>query len=568
MKRLALNTFLLCILICTSCIDKPIQQSSDETAPWYKTSIIYNIDVDTYKDSDNDGKGDFKGLTQKLDYLKWLGIDVIWLSPFHPTPDKDDGYDVADYYKIDKRLGTKADFDMFIKEAKKRNIKVIMDLVLNHTSTSHPWFQQARKDTSSRYFNYYVWSKERPEDWNKGMGFPGVEKETWTFDSLARQYYFHRFYTFQPDLNIENPDVQAEMKKALKYWLKQGLDGYRLDAVPFIVDLPKTGSESEENKIEFLTEIRKVVKEIKPDALLLGEANVEVDKNIEYFGEQGERLQMMFNFFGNQFLFYGFASGNAKDFVKVLKDTKEKPGTAQWAYFLRNHDEIDLGRLPKEKQQLVYSKFAPDSGMILYDRGIRRRLAPMFSNNIQHLKMAYSLLFSLPGTPVIRYGEEIGMGDDLSLKERLAVRTPMQWSASANAGFSNAGNLFRDVIDTGVYSYKKVNVAAQRKSDSSLLSFSRRIIELRKQHPEISVGNWKILKGRTDSVLSIKYSHMGKSLVMVHNFSARPVRESINTEVEKGKVLTSLLDPSKETPKNARIDIRLKGYDYRWYRVD
>jgi len=568
MKRLALNTFLLCVLICTSCIDKPIQQSSDDTAPWYKTSIIYNIDVDTYKDSDNDGKGDFKGLTQKLDYLKWLGVDVIWLSPFQPTPDKDDGYDVADYYKIDKRLGTKADFDLFIAETKKRNIKVIMDLVLNHTSASHPWFQQARKNTSSRYFNYYVWSKDRPEDWDKGMGFPGVEKETWTFDSLARQYYFHRFYTFQPDLNIENEDVQAEMKKALKYWLKQGLDGYRLDAVPFIVDLPKTGSESEENKIEFLTEIRKTVKEIKPDALLLGEANVEADKNIEYFGERGERLQMMFNFFGNQFLFYAFASGNAKDFVKVLKDTKEKPGSAQWAYFLRNHDEIDLGRLPKDKQLFVYSKFAPDSGMILYDRGIRRRLAPMFSNNKQQLKMAYSLLFSLPGTPVIRYGEEIGMGDDLSLKERLAVRTPMQWSASANAGFSNARNLFRDVIDTGVYSYKKVNVAAQRESDSSLLSFSRGIIELRKQHPEISLGNWRILKGRTDSVLSIKYTHKGKSLIMVHNFSARPVRESINTEVEKGKILTSLLDPSKETLKNARIDIRLKGYDYRWYRVD
>jgi len=567
MKRSPLLLPLLSLLLITACRNKPVQPVQTDEVPWYKTSTIYNVDIDSYKDSDGDGVGDIQGLIQKLDYLKWLGIDVIWLSPFQPTPDKDDGYDVADYYAIDKRLGNQDDFDQFIAEAKKRRIKVIMDLVLNHTSVSHPWFQQAIKDTTSRYFPYYVWSKERPRDWNKGMGFPGVEKETWTYDDQAKHYYFHRFYTFQPDLNIENPDVQAEMKKVLRYWLKQGLDGYRLDAVPFIVDLPKTGAEDPKNKVEFLTEIRKTVKAIKPDALLLGEANVEPEKNIEYFGEKGERLQMMFNFFGNQFLFYAFASGDVKDFVKVLEDTKEKPGTAQWAYFLRNHDEIDLGRLSPKKQELVFSKFAPDSGMILYDRGIRRRLAPMFSNNKQQLELAYSLLFSLPGTPVIRYGEEIGMGDDQQLKERLAVRTPMQWSSSAQAGFSSAGKVFRNVIDTGVYNYKQVNVALQEKSEGSLLNFTRKLIELRKGHPEISLGNWKVLNTGSRHVLAIKYTYRNHEMIAIHNFSPNAVETSINTEVEKGKSLEGILNATNVTPKNSKINIRLDSYDHRWYAI-
>ncbi|WP_207421138.1 alpha-amylase family protein [Desertivirga brevis] len=558
-----LYTFLVLLF---SCKEKTKQQVQTGEIPWYKTSVIYNVDIDAFKDSDGSGTGDFKGLTQELDYLKWLGVNVIWLSPFQPTPDQDDGYDVSDYYTIDKRLGTKADFDSFISEAKKRNIKVVMDLVLNHTSVEHPWFQQARKDTTSKYFSYYVWSKERPEDWNKGMGFPKVEKETWTFDSLAKQYYFHRFYTFQPDLNVENKDVQLEMKKALQYWLKQGLDGYRLDAVPFIIDLPKTGADNPENKIEFLTEIRKTVQEIKPDALLLGEANVEIDKNIEYFGEQGDRLQMMFNFFGNQYLFYAFASGNVKDFVKALEDTKEKPVSAQWAYFLRNHDEIDLGRLPKNKLGLVYSKFAPDTSMRLYDRGIRRRLAPMFSNNKKQLEMAYSLLFSLPGTPVIRYGEEIGMGDDQSLKERLAVRTPMQWNPGPNAGFSTAKTTFRPLISLGEFNYKKVNVEAQKKTPGSLLNFTKKLIDIRKQHPEIGLGTWKILETKSESVLAIRYDYKGKSLIMIHNFSEEPEKTRVDTEVKSGS-LEDLFTKSSLKVSDPKLDVNLEAYGYKWYSV-
>lgn len=551
-----------------SCKEKKPQQLPADKIPWYKTSVIYNVDVDVFKDSDADGTGDFKGLTQQLDYLEWLGVDVIWLSPFQPTPDKDDGYDVSDYYSIDKRLGTKADFDNFISETKKRNIRVVMDLVLNHTSIKHPWFQQARKDTTSEYFPYYVWSRERPKDWNKGMGFPEVEKETWTYDSVAKQYYFHRFYTFQPDLNIENKAVREEMKKALAYWLNQGMDGYRLDAVPFIIDLPKTGAENPENKIEFITEIRNTVKAIKPDALLLGEANVEIDKNIEYFGEEGERMQMMFNFMGNQSLFYGFASGDISDFINVLEDTKEKPATAQWAYFLRNHDEIDLGRLPKRKIELVYAKFGPDTSMRLYNRGIRRRLAPMFSNNQKQLRMAYSLLFSLPGTPVIRYGEEIAMGDDLSLKERLAVRTPMQWSGGTNAGFSIAKTTFRPVISLGDFNYKRVNVETQKKDAGSLLQFTRKLVDLRKQHPEIGVGEWEILKTNSKHVLSIKYHYNGKYLIMIHNFSDKPEDVIVKPNLKQGGNLINLMsDKEGMTVEDSEFKVKLPGYGYKWYQV-
>ncbi|TSD67680.1 trehalose synthase [Inquilinus sp. KBS0705] len=566
--RKPIFALILLLALCFGCTRPKPTQVVTGSVPWYKTAIVYNLDVDTYQDSDGNGVGDFNGLTSRLDYLKWLGVNVIWLSPFQPTPDKDDGYDVADYYGIDKRLGTKADFDRFISEAKKRNIRVIMDLVLNHTSTDHPWFKQARTDTTSKYFNYYVWSKKRPKDWDKGMGFPTVETESWTFDPLARHYYFHRFYNFQPDLNIESADVRHEIKNILQYWLKQGLDGYRLDAVPFIIDLPKTGAEEPEHKFDVLTDIKNTVKAVKPDALLLGEANVEPKENINYFGKNGEHLQMMFNFYGNQYLFYGFATGNIKDFAKSLKDTREKPVSAQWAYFLRNHDEIDLGRLPKNKLKQVYSKFAPDSSMILYDRGVRRRLAPMFSNNLQQLKMPYSLLFSLPGTPVIRYGEEIAMGDDQHLKERLALRTPMQWAGTANAGFSTASHTLRPVINKGEYGYRKVNVMAEKDSGASLLNFIKTLATLRKQHPEIGAGAWDVLDTDNQSVFAIRYNYNGKTLLMVHNFNNQALQATIKANLSpRASLVDMFTNKITQTLKNEKLTIGLQGYGYQWYQV-
>jgi maltose alpha-D-glucosyltransferase/alpha-amylase len=546
---------------CKQNAQKEQPNNSTVSNVWYKNSIIYNLDVDTYKDSDADGIGDFKGLTSKLGYIKSLGVTTIWLSPFQPTPDKDDGYDVADYYGIDKRLGTDANFTAFIKEAKKQGLKVITDMVLNHTSIEHPWYKAARSDSTSTYRSWYVWSDKKPDDWDEGMVFPGVQTSTWTYDEVAKKYYFHRFYDFQPDLNYENPEVVKESKKILKYWLAKGIDGFRLDAVPFIIDIPKSGSKNPKHMLNLLTDIIADVKKVKPNVLVLGESNVAPDENKDYFGEKGDRLQMMFNFYANQYLFYALASGETKDFVKALQDTKQKPPLSQWAFFLRNHDEIDLARLSKKQREKVYEKMGPETNMQLYDRGIRRRLAPML-HNPQQLKMAYSLLFSLPGAPVIRSGEEIGMGDDLTLSERLSVRTPMQWADTLNGGFSAAKKTFRPVIDIGDYSYKKINVASEQHDKGSLLNFINRLIHLRAGLPMIGLANWEVIKSSSDKVVIIKYNQNGKTLITVHNFSDKPVKSVINAQNDNA--LKSLLNGKYIALNDGRTELNLPGYGFDW----
>jgi maltose alpha-D-glucosyltransferase/alpha-amylase len=557
----AFFAFVICIL---SGACKPRESKSHNTNEWYKNQLIYNLDVDAFKDSDGDGTGDFKGLISKLDYLKSIGVDIIWLAPFQPTPDKDDGYDIADYYGIDKRLGTKADYRLFMTEAKKRGLRVVMDIVLNHTSIEHPWFTQSRSDTS-RFRNWYVWSDKRPKDWDKGMGFPKVETETWTKDSLSGRYYFHRFYTFQPDLNFEEPAVVKESIKVLKYWLDEGMDGFRLDAVPFIIDLPKTSSDHPEVNYKVLDELTGFVHNYRPNAILLGEANVEPGKNQLYFGENGSRLTMMFNFYANQYLFYGLASGNIKPFKNALIATSEKPGKSQWAYFLRNHDEIDLGRLSKSDRKLIYDKFGPDTTMQLYDRGIRRRLAPMLSNNPRQLRMAYSLLFSLPGTPVIRYGEELGMGDDMNLKERLAVRTPMQWQNSTSAGFSDAAHTFRPVISAGEYAYPGLNVQEEINDTASLLNFIKQMIFLRRQCPEIGYGQWKILDTGSDQVLGLLYTENDKKLMIFHNFSPVSLRVTLSDDMGKENEFLNLLTGTHD---HLSKKFNIPAYGFNWYRLN
>jgi maltose alpha-D-glucosyltransferase/alpha-amylase len=529
---------------------------------WYRNPLMYNVDVDAFKDSDGDGVGDFKGLTWQLDYLKSIGVDVIWLSPFQPTPDKDDGYDVTDYYAIDNRLGKEKDFNKFMLEAKKRNIRVIMDIVLNHTSIEHQWYQKARADTTSKYYSWYVWAKKKPKDFDKGMVFPGVQTETWTWDDIARQYYFHRFYDFQPDLNFTNKEVQQEAAKVLKYWLKKGVDGFRLDAVPFIIDIPETGSASPEHMYDILTMLRDSVKAIKPDAVLLGEANVTAEENKDFFGDKGDRLQMMFNFYANQYLFYGFAQQDPVPLAKALEEFREKPGSAQWAFFLRNHDEIDLGRLSKSERQKVYDKFGPEANMQLYDRGIRRRLAPMLSDP-ERLKMSYHLLFSLPGAPVIRYGEEIGMGDDLTLNERMSVRTPMQWDSTKNSGFSTAKKPFRPIINSGAYAFKNINVRKEENDPASLLNFIKQMVKLRRAHPEIGLGNWEVLKTKA-KVLIIKYTYGDKTLITVDNFSATPQQLKLPAYA-KGKSIIPLLSDNEQ--RTSGDNFTLTGFGYQWYEL-
>lgn len=538
------------------------EKSIQPTADWHRNAIIYNLEVATFKDSDGDGIGDFNGLSQKLGYLDSLGINTLWLAPFHPSPRRDDGYDVSDYFAIDSTLGKIEDFRNFIKVAKEKNIKVIMDAVLNHTSIEHPWYQEARRDTLSPYHGWYVWSNERPKDWQEGMVFPGVQTQTWTYDDVAGKYYFHRFYEFQPDLNYENPRVEEMAIEILRYWLGEGIDGFRLDAVPFILDIPRSGSADPEHMFRLLSRLRTAVAKINPEAIVLGEANVSAEENINYFGEHGERLDMMFNFYANQYLFYALASEKSTSFARALERFHIKPEASQWAFFLRNHDEIDLGRLKNSERRKVYNRYGPKPEMQLYERGIRRRLAPMLQDT-SLIKMVYSLVFALPGTPVIRYGEEIGMGDDLSLPERLSVRTPMQWDTTAFAGFTVGQNTFRPIIEAGPYGYCTVNVETQKHSDSSLLNIIKELISLRKQFPEIGASSYTIIPTGSAQVLALTYALEKGQLLILHNFS--PDRQDI--ELEETYKRAEFKNQRKKTHQESSAPNDIEGYGFRWYTI-
>lgn len=534
---------------------------------WYKSSVIYTLDVETFRDSDGNGIGDFKGLIRQLDYLQSLGIDAIWLAPFQPTPNQDDGYDITNFYHIDPRLGDSADFQQFIKETNKRNIRVIMDLVVNHTSDQHPWFVQGQAPNSP-FHNWYVWSKQKPENSNVGMVFPGVQKEIWTYDSIAGEYYYHRFYKFQPDLNLQNPAVEKEVQKIVAYWLNQGIAGFRLDGVPFFIEVPKTKGTAFEHQFDILTRLRHLIQAKRRDAIVLGEANILPKEQEQFFGKNGNAMHMMFNFYVNQHLFYALATGEAQSLIKSLEVTKDIPEQAQWAQFLRNHDELDLGRLTEQQRKKVYAAFGPDTSMQLYDRGIRRRLATMFNNNRRLMELAYSALFAMPATPVIRYGEEIGMGDALSLKERESIRTPMQWSGQKNGGFSTARKTVQPVIDTGAYGYQHVNVQIEKADSGSLLNWIARMVRLRKSCPEIGWGDWKILDTGSPNVLAIRYHWQNQWLVTVHNFSNRLLQIHLNPETE-GHTLQNLLSSNQSMAGNSGTHaIDIEGYGYRWYRVE
>jgi maltose alpha-D-glucosyltransferase / alpha-amylase len=534
---------------------------------WYKNTVIYSLDLETFMDSNGDGIGDFEGLTRRLEYLQSLGISTIWLSPFQPTPNRDNGYDISDFYGVDPRHGSSGDFVEFMQQARKRGIEVVMDLVVNHTSDHHPWFQQSRKDKSSQFRDWYVWSKKRPSTWKTGMVFPGVQKSTWTYDKDAREYYFHRFYNFQPDLNMHNPAVRTEIRRIMGYWLELGVAGFRVDAVPFIIETPPTSGKNSHLNFEYLLEMRKFLQWRRGDAILLGEANVHPDQTTDFFGKNGDHIHMMFNFFVNQHLFYALATAEVAPLAAALRATKKLPPGAQWAQFLRNHDELDIERLAEEDREKVFARFGPEPEMQLYHRGIRRRLAPMLGNQ-QQLELAYSVMFSLPGTPVIRYGDEIGMGDDLSLKERDAVRTPMQWTAEPQAGFSTAAKTIHPVVDKGPYRYDQVNVEAQRRDTASLLNWTTRIIRLRKECPEIGWGDWQILPTGSPAVLAMRYDWRGNSLVIVHNFDEKAHEVRIRPNVEGGeKLLNLLVEDESRADAGGTHRIALEAYGYRWYRI-
>jgi len=530
---------------------------------WYKNAVVYCLHVGTFMDSNGDGIGDFEGLMRRLDYLAGLGVTCVWLMPFQKSPRKDDGYDISDYYAVDECFGHLGDFVDFTHQAKQRGIRVLIDLVVNHTSDQHKWFQEARRDPKSRYRDFYLWSDKKPKDAEKGMVFPGVQKTTWTRDKVAGAYYFHRFYDFQPDLNTQNPDVQNEIRKIMGFWLELGVDGFRMDAMPFVIQ----GKGLHEPHVEHYTllrEFREFLQWRSGDAIILAEANVKPQLNEKYFGDDGDRLEMMFNFWVNQRTFYALATGDSRPLARALEQTRDRPDSAQWANFLRNHDELDLGRLTDAQREQVFAALGPDKDMQLYDRGIRRRLAPMLHGDRRRLECAYSLMFTLPGTPVIRYGDELGMGDNLALPERNCARTPMQWSTEPHAGFTRADKPVLPVIEDGPYGYPKVNAADQRRDPTSMLNWTERVIRMRKEVPELGWGDFTVLDTNNPGVLALRYDWRNNTVVTVHNL----LDENLEITLPFADKLTSLFDTAHSEPdKRSHHRIILEPYGYRWYRA-
>jgi maltose alpha-D-glucosyltransferase/alpha-amylase len=535
---------------------------------WYKNAVIYSLSVGTYLDANGDGIGDFRGLMRRLDYLQGLGITALWLMPFQPSPGRDDGYDVADYYGVDPRYGTLGDFVEFSHGCAERGIRVLIDLVVNHTSDQHPWFRQARSDPESSYRDWYVWSAKKPKDANKGVVFPGVQKSTWNYDKVAKAWYFHRFYEFQPDLNTANPEVQAEILKIMGFWIQLGVSGFRMDAVPFVIAEKGPEVKVPVENYDMLRTFREFLSWREGQAIILAEANVLPNVDADYFGSVGERLQMMFNFEVNQNLFLSLATGDSSPLAKSLKATRTSVDTAQWGQFLRNNDELDLGRLTDEQRQTVFAAFAPEADMQLYGRGIRRRLPAMLGGDRRRLELAYSLMLTLPGTPVFRYGDEIGMGENLRLPERNCARTPMQWSTEPHGGFSKNEKPILPVISEGLYGFQHVNVSQQRRDPNSLLNWTERVIRMRKEVPEIGWGEFVVLKTRSREVLAIRYDWRNNSVVFVHNLSASPCEVRLDVGMENSGCLVNLLSSDSSTAEaNGKHCVLLESYGYRWYRV-
>jgi maltose alpha-D-glucosyltransferase / alpha-amylase len=532
---------------------------------WYQNAIFYSLNVETYFDSNGDGIGDFQGLIHKLDYISGLGATCIWLIPFYKSSNRDNGYDVVDYYSVDPRYGTLGDFAEFISKANDLGIKVIIDLVVNHTSIQHPWFQEARKNKKSRYRQYYVWSdKPLPFD-IKDLMFHGEEETMWTYDDAAGQFYLHRFYKEQPDLNVSNPEVQNEILKIIGFWLKLGIHGFRVDAAELLVENYGMIGVDRGALITFINDMRKHTVHAKGDAILLAEVNGGPEK-IKCFLEE-ERMHMMFNFYVNQNFFLSLAQEDAAPLENALKLLPGIRYDQQWLNFIRHHDELTLSLLSEEDRQAVFQKFAPDADMRIYGRGIRRRLAPMLNNNTEYLEMCYSLMFSLPGTPLIRYGDEILMGDNLDLPGRASVRTPMQWSDGTHGGFSSAAatELVHQPVQSGEFSYKKVNVVNAQRNRESFLNWIESLISTRKQCPEIAIGELQVIQCSLKSVIAHCFHHNGEKMFFLHHLANDNVTISKKELGLDGMKLYDVFGCKEVEQFDDRFEI--KGYGYQWYRL-
>jgi trehalose synthase len=539
---------------------------------WWKNAVIYCLDVETFLDWDGDGIGDLRGLTERLDYLAGIGISCIWLMPFQPSPNRDDGYDITDYYGVDHRLGNLGDFVALIRTAKDRGMRVIIDLVVNHTSDQHPWFRAARSSPDNEFRDYYVWVDTPPKEPKNDVVFPDAEDSIWAWDEKAGQYYLHHFYSHQPDLNIANPKVREEIAKITGFWLEVGVDGFRVDAVPFLLETGGIVGDVDLDPHEMLRDLRAFLSRRRGDAVLLGEVNLEPKDLRTFFGgEDGDEVQLLFNFPVMEAMYLALARQDAGPLAAALEETVRDSDDQQYANFVRNHDELTLDKLTERERQEVFEAFGPEEDMQLFGRGLRRRLPSMLDGDPDRIRMVYSLLFSLPGTPVLFYGEEIGMAENLAIEGRMSVRSPMQWTDEKNGGFSRArpSRLRRPVVE-GRFGPLAVNVAAERRDPDSLLSWMERIIRRRRETPELAWGTWAVLEADVASVFAHRCDWEGRAVVAVHNLSSEPcvVRLKLGT-VPEGAKLDDLLDErgTLDELDGASLELTLRGYGHRWFRI-
>ncbi len=541
---------------------------TDTSDLWWKTAVVYCLDVETYLDSDGDGVGDFAGLARRIDYLADLGVTCLWLMPFYPTPDRDDGYDISDFYGVDRRLGSHGDFVEVMRTARDRGMRVIVDLVVNHTSDRHPWFLSARRSTSSPFRDFYVWRDEPPAKQQPTV-FPGEEASVWELDEKSGQYFQHVFYRHQPDLNIGNPRVRDEIAKVIGFWLALGVNGFRIDAVPFLIEPPSGVDIGDPH--ELLRDLKRFLQRRSGSAALLGEVNLPFEEQLAYFGgERGGELDLQFDFVSMQALYLSLARNDPAPLITALTSRPAIPPETTWANFVRNHDELTLDKLSDDEKQEVFDAFGPKESQQVYGRGITRRLPPMLAGDPRRVRMVYSLMFSLPGTPVLFYGEEIGMGENPDAEGRAAVRTPMQWSDGKNGGFSTAApSRLVAALPSDGYAPAHVNVQQQRSDDGSLLKYIQRLIGRYRTAPEIGWGSLEILDSDAEGVLAHAVSADTGRMLLFHNFTDVPVR--VRADIGAQADGTRLLDLDEgdviDVGGTRRVELELEAYGHRWLRV-
>ncbi len=533
---------------------------------WYKNAIFYQVYLRAFKDSNGDGRGDLQGLTGQLDYLKELGVDCIWLMPIYPSPLKDDGYDIADFHGIASMYGSMEDFKALTRAVHERGMRLIMDLVMNHTSDQHRWFQAARADRKSPYRDYYVWSDDNHRYSQARIIFVDVESSNWTWDEQAEQFFWHRFYASQPDLNYDNPAVQEEILNIARYWLELGIDGFRADAVPYLFEREGTNCENLPETHAYLKSLRAVMDREFPGRILLCEANQHPDDVREYFGN-GDEFQMGFNFPIMPRLFMVLKKGRSEDLRNILLRTPSIPQDCQWCTFLRNHDELTLEMVTPDERQWMWDQYAPDARMRL-NLGIRRRLAPLLDNDMRKIRLIHSLLFSLPGSPIIYYGDEIGMGDNIWLPDRNGVRTPMQWTSGENAGFSEgpAGSLYAPVIDDEAFGPARVNVKAQQDDPGSLWHAIRQMLAARKQNRAFGWGEFEWLDCGNERIAAYRRRLREEYVIAVHNLS--DAAQTILIDANNRKSFTDMLSGQSYASEGQGLRLNLGPFQYLWLKSD